>query len=242
MAKRQPVFLIIILLLVIIAGAGFWFLRLKFAAPAGSRSSAAIESVPGNLPLRQIRRQSQEGGNGEVIIGRLQSAAQIDGFSCAAGWVHFFESGRLRAFVLNDSATIQGNSIPGGTWVRLNPDSTLALCSFPADTAIQGYPCKGGPGGSEGVTTAFYPTGRLSSFYPRADVMVEGLLCRATPFGPVSLYESGSLKECTLARDALIGGRSVPSGQVVALDAQGQIRSVTAPSWLERVRNWTRIF
>ena len=188
--------------------------------------------LPGNLPLTVVRQQ------GSVTITKLQSPAQIDGFPCAAGWVHFAESGQLQAFYLGETATVQGHEIPKGTWIRLNPDLTLRWCAFPENTNIQGYLCRGGSGGSEGVTTGFYPSGRLESFFPPKDIEIQGIPCRATPFGPVSLYENGNLKQFTLARDMMVGERALSGGQSVVLSESGEVRSVSNPSLIERTRNW----
>ena len=120
----------------------------------------------------------------------------------------------------------------------LNPDLTLRFCSFPENTNIQGYLCRGGSGGSEGVTTGFYPSGRLQSFFPPKDIEIQGIPCRATPFGPVSLYENGNLKQLTLARDTVIGGRSLDEGQTVVLSERGEVQSVSNPPMIERARSW----
>ena len=188
--------------------------------------------LPANLPLTKMRQQ------GGVTIAQLQSPAQIDGFPCAAGWVHFAESGKLQAFYLGETDTIGGNEIPKGTWVRLYPDLTLRFCSFPENTNIQGYLCRGGFGGSEGVTTGFYPSGRLQSFFPPKDIEIQGIPCRATPFGPVFLYENGNLKQLTLARDIVIEGRSFDEGQTVVLDERGEVQTVSNPPMIERARSW----
>ena len=70
---------------------------------------------------------------------------------------------------------IQGTQIPKGTWVQLNQDLTIRFCSFPGDTNIQGHLCDGGAGGAKGVTTAFYPSGRLSAFFALNDVEIQGI-------------------------------------------------------------------
>jgi hypothetical protein len=79
---------------------------------------------------------------------------------------------------------------------------------------------------------------RLQSFFPPRDIEIMGIPCRATPFCPVSLYENGDLKECTLSRDFAIGGNSLDEGQTVVLDDHGGVRAVSNPSAIERARSW----
>jgi len=232
MAKNRAVFLFALPVLFIAAVCVAFFVVPKYLGRKEGAISPANSEVITRFHLTEARQL------GKIMIGQLGRPAEIEGFQCAAGFVHFYETGKLCAFSLAESTMIQGNQIPGGTWVKLNPDSALQACFFPGDTAIQGYTCKGSALGPEGSITGFYPNGRLSFFNPRNDVEVNGVLCRATPFGGVYLFESGSLKECTLARDELINGRSLSSGQVLVLDEEGQIQSVRSASWIERMRNW----
>jgi len=221
-----------ILAILVLAAGGTWILKQRDRTDARAAAAHRKVKVPDNLPLTGVRSQ------GGVTIARLARPEAIDGFPCAADWVHFHESGRLRAFYLGETATIQGHGIPEGTWVRLNPDLTLLSCSFPRDTEIEGYVCRGGFGGSEGVTTGFHPGGRLSAFFPPEDIVIQGIPCRATPFGPIYLYENGNLRKFTLARDIVVGGRELSAGQTVALDEGGNLISVSSPSAIERVRSF----
>jgi hypothetical protein len=197
----------------------------------GGRAIAKPEAMA-YLPLTGLRQ------SGPVLIGRLESPMVIDGYPCDASWVHFTDSGRLKAFYLSDACTIQGNRIPKGTWIQLNPDQTLRACAFPEDTSIQGYLCDGGLGGSEGVMTGFYPSGRLAVFFPVSDVVIQGIPCKASMFSPVYLYENGNLKKFTLAQTAVIGGRTLSASQTVELGERGEILSVSRPAYLLRARDW----
>lgn len=222
---------IILLIVVIPAGCGLWIWHSKTAhEQPGTVSAAGLKRLKA-LPLTQVR------GQGATTIARLQNPMQIDGFPCDAGWIHFTESGQLRAFTLAETCTIQGNQLPKRTWIRLDPDMAIKFCSFPENANIQGYICRGGMGGSEGVTTSFYPSGRLSGFYPPNDIEIQGIPCKASSFSPINLYENGYLKEFTLSRDAEIGGRALSEGQKVVLDEQGSIQSVSNPSLFQRARN-----
>jgi len=232
-AKKNPVFFILVIVLALVAVLCFWFLHARSDRWDSKAAGPAIQRLAG-LPLTQTRR------SGTAIVSRLQSPFRIDGFPCAAGWVHFYDSGQLKAFFSDGPVTIQGNRIPSGTWVRLNADSTLAWCAFPEDTDIQGYSCRGGRGGAEGVTTGFYSSGRLSAFFPRENVMVQGILCEASVFSPVYLHENGNLKQCALARDEVVGNQPLSQGQTFTLSPGGQVQSVSKPYWFNWIRNWTR--
>ena len=226
--KKSWIFIILVVLA--FAACGTWILRRRDRVDSHTEAHRKLK-VPENLPLAGVRRQ------GGVAIARLQRPESIDGFPCAADWVHFHESGRLRAFYLGGTAAIQGHVIPEGTWVLLNPDLTLRSCSFPKTTDIRGYVCRGGFGGSEGVMPAFHPGGSLSAFFPPEDVVIQGIPCRATLYGPVYLHENGNLREFTLARDTGLGGRELSAGQGVVLGEGGEFLSVSRASLIERARN-----
>ncbi len=184
------------------------------------------------LSLSKTRRM------GNVVVARLQSPAVIEGFPCDANWIHFDETGRMKAFYAGETCTIQGYEMPKGTWVRLNPDQTLRYCAFSEDVKIQEYVCDGGKGGSEGVTTGFYPSGRLESFFSPNDIEIQGIPCKGGPFNAIYFYENGNLKEITLSKDAVIGGRALSAGQRVSIDEAGRVLSVSNPSLIERAGSW----
>lgn len=214
-----------------------WISWPKLFREASEHISSATQKSIENLPLSQVRQ------SGDVTIAQLQNPAQIDGFSCAAGWVQFSESGRLKAFYLAETSTIQGNQIPKGTWIRLRPDQTLQFCSFPEETIIQEYMCDGGRGGSEGVTTSFYPSGKLESFYTPKDAVIHGIPCQAGPFQIIYLYENGNLKQFTLSQDAVISRRNLSEGQTIVLNELGEVQSVANLSIFERTGSWfVRLF
>jgi hypothetical protein len=235
MNKRM--FFVIVIIMMILAVAGIMMMSSKILGNADSGKSRTVPEVLQRLPLSQIRQSDK------VMIARLDNAIPIDGFSCASGWVHFTAEGRLQAFYLAETSDIQGNPIPKGTWIRLHPDQTLQFCCFPEDTTIQGYLCDGGRGGSEGVTTSFYPSGKLKSFYSPKDAVIHEIPCQAGLFQMISLYENGNLKQFTLSQNVVISGRNLFAGQTVIMDEGGQVQSVESPSILQRTRNWiVRIF
>jgi len=214
-----------------------WIFKPKFSKDTDGHISPATQKSIEHLPLSQVRR------SGNITIAQLQNPAQIDGFPCAAGWIHFSESGSLKAFYLAETSTIQGCQIPKGTWIRLYSDQTLQFCFFPEETIIQGYVCDGGRGGSEGVATLFYPSGKLGSFYTPKDVVIHGMPCQAGPFQPIQLYENGNLRQFTLSSNAVIGGRSLSEGQTIVLNEYGEVQWVYSLSIFERTGSWfTRLF
>ena len=225
---------IVSLLLIVVAfiAAYLWILPQRFISGQAGQNQIAKPKSLDHLPLIGLRQ------SGTGMVGRLESPVIIDGYPCDAGWVHFDQAGRLKAFYLSDTSMIQGNQIPKGTWIQLNPDLTVRFCSFPENTNIQGHLCDGGVGGSEGVTTSFYPSGRLSEFYSPRDVEIQGIPCRTSPVNGISLHENGNLKEFTLSRDTAIGGQNLSAGDHVILDEQGSVRSVTSPSIVGRAVGW----
>jgi hypothetical protein len=229
---KKSTILCMVIIAVLLVVVGIKIITPKISGSAGNGKSHVIPAALEQLPLSQIRPSTN------ITIAKLQKPLRIDGFSCAAGWIHFSTEGRLKAFVLAETSEIQGNRIPKGSWIRLHPDQTLQFCSFPEETTIQGYVCDGGWGGSEGVSTSFYPSGKLASFYMPKNAVIQGIPCQAGSFRPIFLYENGNLKQCTLSQDADIGGRNVTAGQTVVLDEGGQVKSVASLSILGRARNW----
>jgi hypothetical protein len=234
--KKLLLFSIPIIAIALI-GCCIWILWPKFSKDTIGHKSPTLQKSIDYLPLSHVRRSRN------VTIAQLQNPTQIDGFSCAAGWIHFSESGHLQAFYLAENSTIQDNQLPKGTWIRLRADQTLQLCFFPKETIIQGYMCDGGRGGSEGVTTSFYPGGRLESFYTPKDAVIHGIPCQAGPFQPIYLYENGNLKQFTLSQDSIISGRNLSEGQTIVLNDHGEVQSAASLSIFERTGSWfTRLF
>ncbi|MCL1893750.1 MAG: hypothetical protein FWG02_05910 [Holophagaceae bacterium] len=187
-------------------------------AENGGQSNDQIlpESLRG-LPLQKIKLYQN------AIVAKLETETLINGFPCAAGYVHFTPSGHVKTFFLAKETVIQNNIIPRNTWVELNEEFNLKRCSFPRDTIIQGYLCRGGSGGAKGIRTWFYPSGKLEGFFAPKNIVVNNIPCKSSVFHPVYLYENGSLKECTLARDTIIGGKSFPKGTKIILDHTGEV-------------------
>ena len=209
----------------------------------------AAKSVPESimdLPLHDIRPGSY------YTSARLLDATLIDGFPCAAGDVRFFtRSGRLSGCVIAEDAVIGGNLIPQNTKVELYAESTYWRYFFPENTNIQGISCTGGKVGltrSTDIPTALYPSGRLRGCYSSSNVTIQEIPCRKTNFGlltstplyietPIFLHENGSVRSCTLSRDAEIDGQSIPARSEIVISEDGEVKIVDA-SWKRRTGLW----
>jgi hypothetical protein len=176
-----------------------------------------IPAAIGGLPLQKIKLLKSG-----TITALLKAPTTIKGFPCAPGYIHFAPSGNLRAFTLAEATAVQGNDIPKGTWLQLDEALMLKYCSFPTDTMIQGHLCRG-TGGPKGVSTSFYPSGRLKGFYAPTSIDIQGIPCKASLFSPIYLFENGRLKECTLSRARTVGGKSLPKGARAIFSESGEL-------------------
>ncbi len=155
-------------------------------------------------------------------IGVLKKDTVIQGYPCKKGWVHFYPDWSLKRFFLNESMTINDNFIPYKTWVKLNEEGQIILCTFPHDTLIRGHLCQG-TGGTKGTQTSFYPDGKLRGFYPPKAVVIEGIPCKKTPFFNVHLHKNGRLEYCKLAEDTVINGVEYKKNTKMYFDSEGNV-------------------
>ncbi|MCK9222833.1 MAG: hypothetical protein PHV61_02840 [Limnochordia bacterium] len=164
--------------------------------------------------------------DGEIrsIIGYLKDDTVIDGYPCAADWVHFAADWQLTLFRLAKPAVINNYSYGADTWIRFVHDRVT--CVFPKNTSVQGYLCRGG-GGVTGVHTSFYESGRLRFFYPVGDVDICGICCSGSVFSGIGLYEDGTLRECTLMQPVVIDGISYPKNSRLTFDEAGAVTSAS---------------
>ena len=150
-------------------------------------------------------------GHDFVNTCKFISNQSINGLLCSATEeVIFTTNWNLRACILGDDDTIEGNMLRKGTLaVFAESGSFSTYCLY--DPIIQGYQCSGtkytswiwmGGGGIR-----FYPNGKLKFFYAVDDIDVNGVICLASSTkGGIWLYENGKLKKCTLAKDQTING------------------------------------
>jgi len=155
-----------------------------------------------------------------AIIGLLKNNTVIKGYHCAADWVHFTKAWELTLFKLEEKTEINSFEFPKDAWIR--PDKDRIVCSFPNDTTIQGFVCRGS-GGSKGTQTSFYPNGKLESFFTKESIKIGEISCKGGIFNNIILYDNGFLKECTLSDDQTIKGISYKKGTRINFDLNGNI-------------------
>jgi hypothetical protein len=121
--------------------------------------------------------------------------------------------------------------------VKLDEESGLKICFFPKNTEIQGYLCKGGVGGTEGVMTSFYPSGRLKAFFTPSNVIIQGVSCRKGIFSSIYLNENGNLNSCTLSADAEVNGQRISARSEITISEDGNV-TILDDSWKKRTSLW----
>lgn len=141
----------------------------------------------------------------------LQQPADIQGYSCANGYVWFYSDGQLKHCTVASETLFGEIRIPAGTYITLLPDGKPATAQMIHDTSLLGITCQGGSflGPSEGSTVAFYPSGKLKACFLADDQLVQNVPCShggffTTLFGidpRVDFYESGKLKSCRLSKN-----------------------------------------
>ncbi|HVU32794.1 MAG TPA: hypothetical protein VHE61_05130 [Opitutaceae bacterium] len=161
-----------------------------------------------------------------VVIGYIDRDLTIGGRPCRKGWIHLFSSGAPAGFTNSKAIAFERFVIPAGSWVVQDRNGAVTICAFPHNIEIQGHVCRGGIGGSEGVQTAFYPSGALKQYFPANDVVVDGIPCRASVFRTgIELYENGRLRAATLSRACVVDGRQLEEGTRIRLAPDGRLVS-----------------
>ena len=94
---KKPWPLGILVIAVIFVACCLWILWPRFVADYNGQANLAVPKPLENLPLSKLRQREH------VTIARLQSPTIVDGFPCAASWVHFGESGHVQAFYLGET-------------------------------------------------------------------------------------------------------------------------------------------
>ena len=158
------------------------------------------------------------------IIGNMSHNQNIHGFPCEKGWIHFKDDWSLQSFQLSEDFLFKGHLFPAHTWIHMpyhrNQDSFIV--ALPHDCKLQGHVC-GGSGGFKGTQTSIYMSGRLRSFFPPEDIVIQGVSCKATLFENVCLYENGNLKSTKLAADYTVDGKTWKKGSFIEFDPFGNV-------------------
>ena len=160
-----------------------------------------------------------------TIIGFMSENQTIDGYPCAKGWIHFRSNWQLLSFQISEPFAFRGTKFPAKTWIHMpyHEESTNYVVSLPYDMEIQGYLCSGS-GGYGGTHTGFYGNGKLRSFFPPENIIIDGVPCKSTPFQNTILHESGKLKKCKLSADFEQNGMIYKKGIVIDFDENGQVK------------------
>jgi hypothetical protein len=162
---------------------------------------------------------------GGTNTGYMTGKHTIQGFPCEKGWIHFKKNWDLLSFQLSKDFIYKNEVLPVNTWIHFpyHDSQTGYVCSFPYDYKVQGYLCSGS-GGYKGTHTGFYDSGKLRSFFPPDDVIVNGIPCEASLLVNVRLHENGRIKSCKLAKNYRSDGKVYKKGKTVQFNKNGKIR------------------
>lgn len=178
-----------------------------------------------NIEKNGIHFKKISQSKGGTNTGYMTENHTIQGFPCEKGWIHFRKNWNLLSFQLSKDFIYKNETLPAHTWIHFPYHDTLTghVCSFPYDYKVQGYLC-GGSGGYKGTHTGFYNSGKLRSFFPPEDVIVDGIPCEASLLANVKLYENGRIKSCKLAEHYRVDGKNYKKGTTVQFDNNGKIK------------------
>lgn len=154
--------------------------------------------------------------NGQKKRAFLLEETEIQGFACQR-WIWWYPDGRLDNLELAHDRHVQGYVFPAATRLFFDRDGRLAHAWLSQDTVLDGRPCRG----RWKIDTAFHANGRVKAFFPRDDLEIDGVLCAASLFHPIYLHPDGRLRQCKLAADATIDGRTYRKGEEVEFSAEG---------------------
>jgi hypothetical protein len=159
-----------------------------------------------------------------LIVGLLKKETNINGFFCAADWVHFTKKYKLQLFKLGKPYQIEKFNILKDTWVSLIRNGRY-ICVLPKDSTIQGHLCLGGKG-PDGTTVSFDPEGNLRSFFTPVDVKIDKIFCSGGKENEIGLLKNGALEYCTLSIDQNINDTKYRQGSTLYFDMNGNVSSV----------------
>lgn len=174
-----------------------------------------VPQDPADLPYRTSSILRHE--NGQMRRAFLLEDAELAGFPCQR-WAWWYEDGRLDNLELAHDLVVEGHDFPAGTRLFFDREGHMAHAWLSADRVIDGLPCRG----RWKIDTAFHPNGRVRAFFPPDPIEIDGVLCSASVFHPVYLHPDGRLRQCKLAREVTLDGRTFAQGETLALDASGR--------------------
>ncbi|MBN2278944.1 MAG: hypothetical protein JXQ65_00025 [Candidatus Marinimicrobia bacterium] len=162
---------------------------------------------------------------GGTRVGYMNKNQTIDGLPCEKGWIHFRKNWDLLSIQLSSDFEYKGLLLPKNSWLHLSYDtnSTDYVVSFPYDIEVQGF-WVDGTGSYKGTHTGFYGSGKIRSFYPAKELVIQGIPCKRSLLENILVYENGRLQRCKLSKDFKIDGKRYPKGTTVYFDEEGRIK------------------
>jgi hypothetical protein len=139
----------------------------------------------------------------------------IQGYPCARGYAWFYPDGSLNECTVARPVIFGGVRVPRGSVIQLWPNGAARYLSLSHALLVAGYHVMGGnlPGSPQSDGTAFYPSGKLRSFYLLNDQTIQDVPCRgsqgsfrstfAARAHRVDFYEDGKLQSCQLTQNYL---------------------------------------
>ena len=146
----------------------------------------------------------------------------------------FAPSAALERVVLGREAAIYGQVLPANTTLHFWQDNRLRHFWLPVETTIQGYRLAAR---SDGAGDRLHPNGRLEAVWLIEDREVDGVPCTSSA-NPLRLgfqvwrlgtqrmvwfHDSGRLRQCLVARDAVVRGQRVHRGEVTVFTPAGDV-------------------
>jgi hypothetical protein len=176
-----------------------------------------------NVAFNKIRFIIKDGDT-TYSEGYLKSKTIIEGYPCH-GYIVFKKNQKLQSFTLAEKHSMLGAVLPEETEVRFYKEKIL--CLLGKDTEIQGYCCNGNSQRwySMGISTVFYPNGRLKFFFPCNDILVGDVPCKSSSFAGIELYADGALKECKLSEDISFDNINYKKNTILVFDEKGKVVS-----------------
>ncbi|MEN8125553.1 MAG: hypothetical protein ABFR32_10525 [Bacteroidota bacterium] len=176
-----------------------------------------------DIEFKKIRFKIQETDT-TYAEGILKQNTIVEGYPCHKKIV-FTRNWKLRQFLLAENHFMLGAEFPKESRIIFGKDHIS--CFLGKDTQINGYLCNGNYAKwySTGISTSFYPSGKLKCFYPDDDVEINNILCKSSPFAGVCLHENGNLKQCKLTKDEIINGKEYKKNTELIFDETGLVIS-----------------
>ncbi|MEZ5973946.1 MAG: hypothetical protein R3E96_03620 [Planctomycetota bacterium] len=148
-------------------------LALLACVPLACSSSTAN---PTDLPLRRGSIELHEAGS--LKKGFLTKPVEMRGLKLSR-WVQLYPDGSLHGGHLVADADLAGVKIPADSHVWFDPEGHLDFAWFSKPVNFGQVTVAGGPVSK--IETRFYPDGTLKTAFLRADQVVQGVPCKASP-------------------------------------------------------------